>query len=252
MKHLKLLFSLLMDPFICLNQLFSWVFFEDEGHPVDTWQGLHKLQNNCSAKSGKIWQQRLFLSPPWSHSSADFLYFGQPGSESRSGFSNSSFSWRGIESCLLPMRKLKWVSPTDLSHPVQTIFQLVFISSWTSQMPIQQLKLPGSTSTGVFSITFLLIVSSIFPVTSTENFIPVFSCWWEIPNSLCVTFLNTASPSIQETEPLTFPLSKELFLQPWLKFCYSTTVYSKYCWKDHFLSMYLSPFTQLNELSFLY
>lgn len=64
MKHLKLLFSWLMDPFIYLNLLFSWVFSEDEGHPVDTRQGLSKLQNNHFAKSRKDLTTKA-LSPSW-------------------------------------------------------------------------------------------------------------------------------------------------------------------------------------------
>jgi len=58
MKHSKLLFSLLMDPFIylCARQkllLFLFFFIEDEGHPVDTRQRPGMLRNNCSAKSRK-------------------------------------------------------------------------------------------------------------------------------------------------------------------------------------------------------
>lgn len=71
---------------------FPGVFFEDEGHPVDARQGLRKLRNNRSAKSRKDLTTQADSLSFLSHSSTDFLYSGQSGSKSRSGFSNFSFS----------------------------------------------------------------------------------------------------------------------------------------------------------------
>lgn len=70
MEHLKLLFSLLMDPFMCLKVLFSWVVFEDEGHPVDAGQ---RLWNNRSAKSRRDLTTKAVSLSFLSLSSTDFL-----------------------------------------------------------------------------------------------------------------------------------------------------------------------------------
>lgn len=62
--------------------------------------------------------------------------------------------------------------------------------SWSSQgVEVQEFSPQAS-------ITFPRTVSSIFPATCTENFIPVFNCWWEIPNFVC-NILPCLSPFTQ-------------------------------------------------------